>query len=89
MLLVKLLFAGIKLVVSALQFKELIVSTALDYLALLKHHNGVRVADGRETVSNNEGSACRHKSVHTVLNVTLGTGVDRARRLVEDENRSF
>ncbi len=44
--LVKFLFAGVKLVIPALHFKQLIVSAALDYLALLKHHYRVCVADG-------------------------------------------
>ena len=39
--LIQLSLARVELVVSALHLKELIVSTALDYLALLKHHNSV------------------------------------------------
>ena len=38
---VKLALARIKLVVASLHFEELLVSSALDYLARLKHHNGV------------------------------------------------
>ena len=39
--LIKLTLAGIELVVSALHFKQLLMSTALDDLACFKYHDGI------------------------------------------------
>ena len=38
---VKLYFSCIKLIISALHFKKLVMSSSFDYFALFKHHNGV------------------------------------------------
>ena len=48
--LVEFFFAGVEFVVATLLSKELVVAASLDYLALFKHHNGVGIADGGETV---------------------------------------
>ena len=61
--------------------------TALDYAALFEDHDAVRVADRREPVRDNKGRAAFHEFVHAVLNDLLGTGIDRGRSLVQDQNR--
>lgn len=46
----------------------------------------IGVADGRETVSNGDGSAAGSGAVESVLNNRLRIGVERRRRLVEQQN---
>ena len=57
-----------------------------DNLAVLKHHYGVGMADGGETVSDYKGSLALHKTVKAVFYVLLGAGVDRAGGFIEHEN---
>ena len=88
-LLVKLNCARIQVVVSAFHFKELVVVAAFDYLALLEDHYGVRVSYGGESVGNDEGGSVFHQSVHTVLDMALGSGVYGAGSLVKYQYGSF
>ena len=82
--LVKLLESCVELVISSLLREKVVVVSALDYFALFKDHNGVRVSDGGETVSYDEGGSILHKSIHTVLYMALGSGVDRGSSLIEN-----
>ena len=59
----------------------------LDDLAILHHEDRVGVADRRQPVGDHEARAIGAQSGHGVLDEHLGARVDRARRLVEDENR--
>ena len=86
---IQFLHAGVELVVTALLLKQIVVITALDDLTVFKNHYSICVADRRETMGNDKCRAILHQSVHTVLNVALGTGIDGTRRFVEDEDRSF
>lgn len=79
--------AGVKLIISSLLLEELLVGAPFDYLALLKHHNGVGMADGGQTVGNYKCGFALHKPVQTVLYVPLGAGIDRACGLVKHQNR--
>ena len=84
---VKLALARIQLIVSAAESYQLVMTAALDYSAALKNHYHIRITDGRQTVRDDEGRSVLHQTVHTVLDVTLGTCIDRARSLVEHEDR--
>ena len=88
-LLSKFFFAGVEFVVSALLGEEIIVRTTLYNFTLLKHHYRVGVTDGGKAVGYYEGCSILHKSIHTVLYVALGTGINGAGRFVKDEYRCF
>ena len=67
--------------------QELLMRAALDYSAMLEHHDRVRIAHGRETVCDNEDRASLHEGIHAALDQGFGTGIHARRRLVEDEDR--
>lgn len=49
---------------------------ALDDLAVIQYNDGIAVADGGESVSNNEYGSALHQIVHSFLYDTLCTGID-------------
>ena len=59
----------------------------LDDPAVLHHQDRVGVANRRKTVGDHEAGAVGAQGGHGVLDEHLGPRVDRARRLVEDEDR--
>ena len=63
-----------------------IVRTLLDDSALVHHDDGVGVADCREAVRDHETGATMTKLRHGLLDQDFSTGIDVARRLVEDED---
>ena len=57
----------------------------LDDVAVLHHEDRVRVADRRQTMGDHERRAVGPQRGHRLLHEHLRAGVDRRRRLVEDE----
>ncbi len=57
----------------------------LDDAAAAHDEDQISVADGREAMRNDEARPVRAQSRHRVLHESLGAGIDRARRLVEDQ----
>ena len=55
--------------------------------AAVHHQDGVGVADRRQSVRDDEAGTTRAQRRHRPLDEHLGASVDRARRLVEDEDR--
>ena len=55
--------------------------------SLFQHHNCVGVTDGGKPVSNHEDGAPRHEGVHATFDEGLGARIDRACRLIENEDR--
>ena len=58
----------------------------LDDRAVLEHDDQVGVADGREAVGDDERGAAVEQAAQRALDPPLGADVDRARRLVEDQD---
>lgn len=85
--LIQFLFAGIKFVISSLFGKKRLVTAAFDDLSFFQYHDGIRVSDRGESVRDHEGGTVLHQAIHAVLDMALGSGIDRRGRLVEDENR--
>ena len=55
--------------------------------AVLQHHDLVGVAHGRQAVGDDEGGAARHQRLERLLDARLRRRVERAGRLVEDQDR--
>ena len=72
--------------VEALPREQLLVRALLDDAAVVHHEDGVGVADGGQPVRDHEARAVLHQLRHGLLDQHLGTRVDRAGRLVEDED---
>ena len=66
---------------------QFVEGAALDDAAVIEHEDARRVADGRKPVRDHEGGAALHHLVERGLHLALGGGVERARRLVEDQDR--
>ena len=60
---------------------------ALDDAAVVEHQDAGGVAHGRKPVRDHEGGAVLHHLVERGLHLHLGGGVERAGRLVEDQDR--
>ena len=80
------LLAG-EVVVEALALHQLVVRAVLDEPALLEHQDQVGVADRAQAVRDDEGRAPFEQRVHVLLHDALRLGVERARGLVEDQDR--
>lgn len=61
--------------------------TALDDLSVLQNHNGVGVPHSGETVGDHEGCPLCHQRIHALLDMLFRSRIDRARRLIEDQDR--
>ncbi len=61
--------------------------TLFDDPAVLHHEDHVGAADRRQPVGDHETRPIRPQRVHGFLDEHLGAGVDRAGRLVEDQDR--
>ena len=59
----------------------------LDDPAPVHDQDRVGVADGRQAVGDHERRPALHQSAHGSLDEHLGAGVDRGRRLIEDQDR--
>ena len=61
--------------------------TALNDLSVLQNHDGVGVTHGGEAVGDHKGGPFCHQTVHALLDVLFRSRIDRARRLIEDQDR--
>ena len=61
--------------------------SALNDTSLFKDDDAVTVADRREAVGNDKRRSALHQAVHALLYDALGTGVDGAGSLIENEHR--
>ena len=80
--------AAVELGVAPAALEELVVRALLDDGPVLEHDDQVRAADGREAVGDDERGAAVEQAPQRVLDPALGGDVDRARRLVEDQDRA-
>ena len=60
-----------------------------DDVAVVEDDDTVGIADGAETVGDDEGCTALHQRVHTTLYEPLRTGVDARCGLVEDVHRGI
>ena len=79
----KLKSACIKLIISALLGNQILMATALNNSAVIKHHYYVRIHNGRKSVRDYEYRSTLHQLIHAALNYRFGTGVYRRCRLVK------
>src|SRR5438876_6175424 len=63
-------------------------SRHFNQISTLEHQYRVAVLNGAEPVGNYEGRSTLHQSLHGFNDSCFGGKVDRARRLVQDEERS-
>ena len=61
--------------------------TALDDLPILQDHDGIGVPHCGEAVGDHEGGPLRHQRIHALLDMLFRSCIDRARRLIEDQDR--
>src|SRR5262249_48690129 len=66
---------------------QVVVPAVLDDAAVVEHDDLVGVAHGREPVGDRDRRSALGETVERLLHEPLGLGVERARRLVEDEDR--
>src|SRR5947207_10921989 len=59
----------------------------LDDAPAVENRDPVRVADGRESVGDDQRRATRHQPFDRLLDQTFGLVVERRSRLVEDQDR--
>ena len=78
---------GVEPGVGAVGGQQLVVGALLDDVAGLHHQDQVGVADRRQPVRDDEARPAGAQRGHRPLDQHLGAGVDRAGRLVEDQDR--
>src|SRR5436190_5294107 len=71
---------------SAAAVDQLIEAAGLDDAAVVEHQNARGVAHRGQPVGDHKGGALLHQFVKRRLHLQLGGGVERAGRLVEDQN---
>jgi len=70
--------AVVELGVEAAAGQQILVLALFDDVAVVHHHNQVRVADGGQTVRDDETGAILHQLVHGFPDQDFGAGIDRA-----------
>ena len=66
--------------------EQLVVRPLLDDLAVLEDDDQIGIADRRQPVGDDERGAAVQEPPQRTLDLALGADVDRARRLVEDQD---
>src|ERR1700738_1241540 len=66
---------------------QFIERSAFDHMSVVEHQDARGIANGREPVRDHEGGASLHHLVERGVNLGFGDGVERAGRLVEDQDR--
>src|SRR6266851_1740408 len=66
---------------------QFIESSAFDHVAAVEHQNARGMANGREPVCDHEGRASLHDFVERGVDLGFGDRIERAGRLVEDQDR--
>src|SRR5229473_1763139 len=65
---------------------QFIESSAFDHLSVVEHQDSRGVANGRKPVRDHKGRASLHHLVECGVNLGLGDGIERAGRLIEDQD---
>src|ERR1700704_1346809 len=66
---------------------QFIERSAFDHMSVVEHQDARGIANGREPVRDYEGGASLHHLVERGVNLGFGDGIERAGRLVEDQDR--
>ena len=66
---------------------QFIESSTFDHAAAVEYQDARRVANGRKAVGDHESSAPLHHLVECGVDLGLGDRIERAGRLVEDQDR--
>jgi hypothetical protein len=66
---------------------ELVERPAFDNASLLEHQDTAGIAYGRQPVRDDEGGSSFHRFIERLRDALFGHWIERAGRLVEDENR--
>ena len=66
--------------------EQFAVRALLDDVAVAHDEDTVGIADGAQAVRDDKARAAAHEVIHRLLDELLGAGVDRAGRLIENEN---
>jgi hypothetical protein len=72
-----------------LALEEFLVGALFDDLSLLEYADELGVADGGESVGDDEGGASFQEAVHVALDYAFGFAVQGAGRFVEDQDWGF
>ena len=72
--------------IAAAEPDQMVVRAVLDDAAVLERDDAVGLAHGRQPVRDDEDGAARRDALHVVLDDALALVVERARRLVEDQD---
>ena len=78
--------AVVQIGVEAACFEQFAVRALLDDVAVAHDEDTVGIADGAQAVRDDKARAAAHEVIHRLLDELLGAGVDRAGRLIENEN---
>ena len=66
---------------------QFIESSAFDHMSAVEHKDARGIANGREPVGDHESRASLHHFVESGVNLGFGDGIQRAGRLIEDQDR--
>ena len=66
---------------------QFIESSVLDHAPMLEHEDARGIADRGEAVRDHEGGAALHHFVERGIDLGLGDGIERAGRLIENQDR--
>lgn len=67
--------------------EQLFVRTLLDYISIFHYKDPIRRADGRKAMRHNKAGPSFHQLFKRFLNLNLRPGINRGRRLVQDQDR--
>src|ERR1700687_5659201 len=66
---------------------QFIESSAFDHMSTVEHKDARGIANGREPVGDHESRASLHHFIESGVNLGFGDGIQRAGRLIEDQDR--
>ena len=72
--------------VETIQRAQLLMRSPLDDAAVVDHQDLIGSPDRAQAVCDHEARSSLHEPQHRILDVPLGSGVDAARRLIEDQD---
>lgn len=72
--------------IGAVLFEQLLMGSAFDDVAMIHDENQIRIQNGAQAVSDDKAGSVFHHIVNSGLQFLFEPGVDRAGRLVENEN---
>src|SRR5579863_422419 len=76
----------VELSVVSVARQQLLVRTALDDLAVMEYDNLVRVANGRDTMRDEERRTVLHHAAQTAQDLFLGLRINARERVIEDQD---